>query len=369
VTPSQALDSGIRDGRLSEDAGQRGIALYLDTLIEDIDAWKGGKSGLFSRRKPSPKGLYLWGGVGTGKSLLMDLFHDAVALKEKRRVHFHAFMQDVHARIARERETKKGEPLIAVADAIAREARLLCFDELQVTNVADAMILGRLFERLFEKNVVVVATSNRHPSELYKNGLNRQLFTPFIAMIEAKLDVMRLDSGRDYRLERLISAPVYYTPLGAEADTAMDTAFDRLTLGARAQSCTLTVQGRDLEVRREAAGVARFEFAELCDRPLGAADYLVLADTFHTILIDHVPALSPARRNEAARFVTLIDALYDTRAKLVMSAEAPPQQLYRDGDGAFEFERTASRLMEMQSADYLAAERRSVPNSDASSSS
>ncbi|AZU02572.1 AFG1 family ATPase [Glycocaulis alkaliphilus] len=368
MRPSQALEAGIAHGKLADDAGQRAIARHLDALITDIESWNGGRSGLFSRSRPAPRGLYLWGGVGTGKSLLMDLFHDAVALKAKRRAHFHAFMQDVHARIARERETRKGEPLIAVADEIARETRLLCFDELQVTNVADAMILGRLFERLFDKGVVVIATSNRHPSELYKNGLNRQLFEPFIAMIEAKLEVMRLDSGRDYRLERLTAAPVYYTPLDADADAAMDAAFDRLTLGARAQSCTLTIQGRTLEVASEAAGVARFGFAELCARPLGAADYLTLADTFHTLLIDHVPVMSPAKRDEAARFVTLIDALYDTRAKLVMSAEAPPQRLYPAGDGAFEFERTASRLMEMQSAEYLAAERRSS-TTDASSAS
>lgn len=359
MKPAAALEAGIAQGRLAEDGAQRAIALYLDTLIEDLESWKGGRSGLFRKAGPPPKGLYLWGGVGTGKSLLMDLFHDAVALKDKRRTHFHSFMQDVHARIARARETRRGEPLIAVADQIAGETRLLCFDELQVTNVADAMILGRLFERLFEKGVVIIATSNRHPSELYKDGLNRQLFLPFIAMIEEKLDVMRLDSGRDYRLERLVSAPVYYMPLGAQADAAVDAAFDRLTLGARAQSCTLSVQGRTLEVSREAAGVARFTFTELCGRPLGAADYLMLAETFHTILIDHVPVMSPERRDQAARFVTLIDALYDTRAKLVMSAQAPPHELYTAGDGAFEFERTASRLMEMQSADYLAAERRS----------
>lgn len=358
MKPSRALEEGIAGGRLTEDGGQRAIALYLDTLIEDIESWKGGKSGLFRKSSPPPKGLYLWGGVGTGKSLLTDLFHDAVTLKAKRRTHFHSFMQDVHARIARERATKKGEPLIAVADQIAGETRLICFDELQVTNVADAMILGRLFERLFDKGVVVIATSNRHPSELYKDGLNRQLFEPFIAMIEAKLDVMRLDSGRDYRLERLSAAPVYYTPLDADADAAMDAAFARLTLGARPQSCTLTIQGRTLEITREAAGVARFSFAELCARPLGAADYLMLAETFHTILIDHVPVMSPRKRDEAARFVTLIDALYDTRAKLVMSAEAEPSGLYPAGDGAFEFERTASRLMEMRSLEYLAAERR-----------
>jgi cell division protein ZapE len=360
MTPRAALAEAVASGALQADAAQADAADHLTRLSAEIGAWKGGKAGLFGRKAPAPRGLYLFGGVGAGKSLMMDLFFDTAPIAAKRRVHFHQFLQEIQARITAERAKKDRDPLPRVAKAIAKETRLLCFDELQVTDVGDAMILGRLFEGLFAENVVMVATSNRHPDELYKNGLNRQLFLPFIALIKQRMDVRELDSGRDYRLERLEAAPVYYSPLGAEADADMDAAFDRLTLGAHARQCTLYVQGRDLEIPREAAGVARFTFEDLCARPLGPADYLALAERFHTLMVDHTPLLTPDKRDQAKRFGTLIDALYEVKTKLVMSAAAEPQDLYPEGDYAFEFQRTASRLMEMRSHDYLAAERREV---------
>lgn len=357
MSPLEALDAAIDAGRLEPDPAQRAVAERLSRLDAEIGTWVKARKSLFRKAPPAPEGVYLWGGVGTGKSLMMDLFFRAAPTGRKHRVHFHQFMLSVHARLAEERAKREADPLPRVARAIAADIRLLCFDEFHVTNPADAMILGRLFKGLFEEGVVIVATSNRHPDELYKNGINRQLFVPFIETIKAKLDVTRLDSGRDYRLERLEAAPVYYTPLGPEADAAMDAAFERLTMGAEPRSCTLSVQGRELEVPREAAGVARFAFSELCERPLGAADYLRIAEVFHTVMIDRVPKLGPENRDAAARFVTLVDALYEMKTKLVMSAAAGPDELYTEGDGAFEFRRTASRLMEMRSHDYLAAER------------
>lgn len=357
LSPAQALREAVEAGRLEPDPAQTAAAERLTRLAREIERWKGGKAGLFGRKREAPRGLYVYGGVGTGKSLIMDLFFEAAPVAEKRRVHFHQFLQEIQARLSKERERKDRDPAPRVAEAIAKETRLLCFDELQVTDVGDAMILGRLFENLFSAGVVVVATSNRHPVELYKHGLNRQLFEPFIDLIVNTLDVMKLDSGRDYRLERLESAPVYYAPLGPDATRAMDETFDRLTLGAKAQSCDLMVKGRTLHIAREAAGVARLSFAELCDRPLGAADYFALADTFSTVMIDDTPLLTPDKRDQAKRFATLIDQLYEVKTKLVMSAAAEPDALYPDGDYAFEFQRTVSRLMEMRSHDYLAAER------------
>ncbi len=358
MTPSEALQAAVDRGALQPDDAQRRAAALLTELSEKLAAWKGAKRGLFGQRTPPPAGAYLWGGVGTGKSMLMDLFFDTVAIEAKRRVHFHQFLQEIQARITAERARQDRDPLPRVAKAIAKETRLLCFDELQVTDVGDAMILGRLFQGLFENGVVMVATSNRRPDDLYWNGLNRQLFLPFIDLIKARMQVFVLDSGRDYRLERLEAAPVYYSPLGDAADAAMDAAFERLTLGAHARTCAITIKGRALEIPREAAGVARFSFAELCDRPLGPADYLALAERFHTLMIDRAPLLTPDKRDQAKRFVTLIDALYEVRTKLVMSAAAQPQALYPEGDYAFEFQRTASRLVEMRSHEYLAAERR-----------
>ncbi|MGX6648859.1 cell division protein ZapE [Maricaulaceae bacterium MS644] len=358
-TPAQALREAVEAGRLQPDEGQAEAAERLTRLSQEIQRWKGGKSGLFGRKRETPRGLYLYGGVGTGKSLMMDMFFDAAPIEAKRRVHFHQFLHELQARLTKERQRKDRDPAPKVAKAIAKETRLLCFDELQVTDVGDAMILGRLFENLFAEGVVMVATSNRHPTELYKNGLNRQLFEPFIDLMVDTLDVMKLDSGRDYRLERLESAPVYHAPLGPDARRSMDETFARLTLGAKAHSCDLAVQGRTLHIPREAAGVARLTFEALCARPLGAADYFALAQTFHTVMIDETPLLTTDKRDQAKRFATLIDQLYEMKTKLVMSAAAEPDALYPEGDYAFEFQRTVSRLMEMRSHEYLAAERKS----------
>ena len=371
TSPLELWRQRVADGILSDDADQARAAQALSELSERLEGWKPGHKPWFGKPKPAPKGLYLWGGVGRGKSMLMDLFMECAPVRPRRRAHFHEFMQTAHARINRWRglspaerrrqpEHVKGagdDPIPPVARGLAQEARLLAFDEFQVTDIADAMILGRLFERLFAEGVVVVATSNRVPSDLYRDGINRQLFLPFIDLLTERLEIMEMDGGLDHRLRQLEAAPVYYCPLGADADFAMDEAWARLTSGAAPQRCVLDVQGRELVVESEVAGVARFSFTELCARALGPADYLAVAGRFHTVLLDRVPRLSPEKRNEAKRFVTLIDALYEAKTKLVMSADAEPVDLYPDGDGAFEFERTASRLMEMRTHDYLAAER------------
>lgn len=344
-------------GDLSEDAHQEAAAVRLDALAGELSRWKPG--GWLGKRAP-PRGLYLWGPVGRGKSLLLDLFFEAAPVKKKRRAHFHEFMLGAHARMREARAGGAGQDQVIaqVAKRIAEDAQLLCFDEVQVTDIADAMILGRLFERLFTEDVVVVATSNRPPEELYKNGLNRQLFLPFIALLKEKLDAIEIAGPRDYRLERLMAAPVYYAPLGPAAEGSIARAWERLTFGAQPQVMTFDVGGRTLKVERAAAGVARFSFAELCDRALGAADYLEIAERFHAVLLEGIPRLTPAMREQAARFRTLVDALYEAKVKLIVSAEAEPQALYPAGDQSFEFERTASRLMEMRSESYLALPRR-----------
>jgi cell division protein ZapE len=342
--------AAVEAGELRADPAQEQAVLKLQTLAKALAAQP--RRWLF--RKPAPRGLYLWGDVGRGKTLLMDFFFAAVTIAKKRRAHFNGFMLDVHARIHAERQTEgSSDPIPVVARAIAQDAQLLCFDEFQVTDVADAMILGRLFDHLFGEGVTIVATSNTPPDRLYEGGLNRQLFLPFIAEIKQRLEVVELDGITDYRLQRMSGLNVYITPLGPEADAAMDAAWLRLTDCARGKPSSLTVLGRSLPVPQAHRGVARFDFQDLCVQPRSAADFLAVAQQFHTLLLDHIPLLTPEMSNPARRFVLLIDTLYDEGVKLICSAAVPPQALYPHGDGADAFRRTASRLAEMQSEDYL----------------
>jgi cell division protein ZapE len=308
------------------------------------------------------KGIYIHGDVGRGKTMLMDMFFAASPVMRKRRVHFHEFMVDVHERIhdwrqrRRRGEISGEDPIAPVATALGEEAWLLCFDEFHVTDIADAMILGRLFRRLFEHGVVVVATSNVAPEELYREGLNRSLFLPFIALIEERMDVVRLAARTDFRLEKLGDAPVWHVPADLAAKRALDAAWRSLTAGNAATPRELLVKGHALHVPHAAMGAARFGFADLCARPLGAEDYLKIAHEFHTVVLDGIPVMDYAQRNEAKRFIALIDTLYDHAVKLVASAEAAPAALYRSNEGfeAQEFKRTASRLVEMGARSYLA---------------
>ena len=357
LSPLQAYRARVETGALRPDAAQEEAVKRLDALAAEIRDWN---PNAWFGRKSAPRGLYLWGPVGRGKSLLMDLFFAALSETKKRRTHFHEFMLEQHAFMHAERANGavQDELIARAAKKVASEARILCFDEVQVTDIADAMILGRLFERLFAQDVIIVATSNRPPDDLYKNGLNRQLFVPFIELLKQKLATVEVAGPEDFRLAGLMAAPVYHYPLGPAADEAMDAAWARLTSGGETHPVTLEVQGRKLHVERHAAEVARLAFSELCERPLGSADYIELAERFHTILLENVPKFTPAMREEAARFRNLIDALYEAKTKLVCSAEAEPQNLYPEGDQSFEFERTASRLMEMRSQAYLALPRR-----------
>ncbi|RKQ69341.1 cell division protein ZapE [Litorimonas taeanensis] len=361
------LEDCIHQGQLERDPAQLSAASALDDLLTRLETKPrpGFFGKLFGGRADVIKGLYLWGGVGRGKSMLMDWFFDKASIEAKQRVHFHAFMLDVHTRINARRKSKDndGDPIVPVAKDIAKAAELLCFDEFHVTDIADAMILSRLFDALWAEGVIVVATSNRPPEDLYKNGLNRALFEPFIARMPTYLVIHEFAGETDHRLRQLQSAPVYYTPLGKTADAGVEAAWQRLIGGATPRETVLTVQGRELILRRTAAGTARAGFARLCDNNLGAADYLRLAQAFQTLILENVPKMGPDSRNQAKRFVTLVDALYETRTKLVMSAATEPQDLYPAGDGAFEFERTVSRLVEMRSTEYL-AERRVLGTSE-----
>ena len=353
----------VAAGELRPDPEQRAAAVRLAQLQQDLEA--GQSSGLlgrlFGKKAPPPRGLYLWGGVGRGKSMLMDLFHDSLAIPDKRRVHFHAFMQEVHARLREARKSESGDPIPPVAAAIAEGLRVLAFDEMVVNNSADAMIMSRLFTALITQHgLVIVTTSNRAPSELYKDGLNREHFLPFIALIERELDVMALNGPVDYRLERLGGMATWHTPLGDAATAQVREAFFRLTDyppedAEHVPSADLDVGGgRILHVPKSLKGVAVFSFKRLCAEARGAPDYLAIAQTYHTVILVGIPRMGPENRNEAARFVTLIDAIYEQKVKLLATADATPEELYAAGDGRFEFERTVSRLMEMQSADYMA---------------
>jgi len=353
----------VAAGELKPDRDQQRAVADLGALAEKLAAapkqgsliWR-----LMGRSAPPPGGLYMYGGVGRGKSMLMDLAFATIAYEPKRRVHFHEFMQEVHARLRAERAKEEGDPIPEVAEDIAAEAKLLCFDELVVNNSADAMILSRLFTHLLDAGVTVIATSNRPPRDLYLGGLNRELFLPFIALIEAKLVQVRLDGPVDYRLERLGGLPTWHVPNGPAATAALREAFFRLTDYPVEDSAHVPTEalaipgGRTLHVPKSLKGAAVFSFKRLCGEARGAPDYLAIARRFHTIILVGIPKLGPENRNEAARFVTLIDALYERKVKLLAAADAAPQDLYPAGDGAFEFPRTASRLMEMQSAEYMA---------------
>jgi cell division protein ZapE len=351
-------------GELRPDPEQRAAAVRLDSLQRELEASPppGLLAKLFSKPTQAPKGIYLWGGVGRGKSMLMDLFHQCLTIPEKRRVHFHAFMLEVHARLREARKSESGDPIPPVAAKLAEGLRVLAFDEMVVNNSADAMIMSRLFTALIEvHHVTIVTTSNRSPGELYKDGLNREHFLPFIGLIERKLDVMALNGPHDYRLERLAGIASWHSPLGDAATAQVREAFFRLTDyppedSAHVPSAELDLGGgRILHVPKSLKGVAVFSFKRLCEEARGAPDYLAIAQTYHTVIVVGIPQLGPENRNEAARFVTLIDALYESKVKLFATAAAEPRELYPAGDGSFEFERTVSRLMEMQSAEYLAA--------------
>ncbi len=367
-------------GELKPDPAQSLATEKLESLHHALQGYEpyAGPSGWKARfglvkrqRVEAPQGLYIYGGVGRGKSMLMDMFFNAAPVVRKRRVHFHAFMLDVQCELHglrtrmstepqrgadKRRRDERDDVINEVARRVAADAWLLCFDELQVLDIADAMILGRLFRALFDYGVVVVATSNRPPRDLYKNGLQRDLFLPFITLIEQRLDVLHLDAGIDYRLESLRLMDVFLTPLGTEADARLDAYFRQLTHGADVRREVLEVGSRKLEIPRASDDIAFSSFHDLCERPLGAADYLTLARKYDVLVLAGIPQLSAAKRNEAKRFVTLIDALYEHRVKLICSAAASAEGLYPKGEGAFEFERTVSRLHEMRSEAYMGAE-------------
>jgi cell division protein ZapE len=360
---AQRYDALVAAGELKPDPDQRAAALLLDRLAAKlIDLPRKGSLlwRLAGRKEPPPGGVYLWGGVGRGKSMLMDLAFETIPHEPKRRVHFHEFMLEVHERLRAERTKEAGDPIPPVARAIAEEAKLLCFDEMVINNSADAMILSRLFAQLLDAGVTVITTSNRPPRDLYLGGLNRELFLPFIDLIEKRLEVASLNGPVDYRLERLGGMPTWYVPNGPEATGKLAEAFFRLTDYPPEDRAHVPVEdlalpgGRTLHVPKSLKGVAVFSFKRLCGEARGASDYLAVAHRFHTVILVGIPQMGPDRRNEAARFVTLIDALYENKVKLLAAADAEPQRLYPAGDGAFEFERTASRLIEMQSRDYLA---------------
>jgi len=362
-------ENAVQQGHLERDRAQLDVLNRLEKLAEALADYRparktGALSWVFGTKQQSvpPRGIYIWGSVGRGKTMLMDLFFDAVEISHKRRVHFHAFMAEVHQRIhawrqmAKNGKVKGDDPIAPVAEALANDIWLLCFDEFAVTDITDAMILGRLFNALFQRGTIIVATSNVEPSELYKDGLNRTLFLPFIDLLRQKMEVTELAARTDFRLEKLQDAVVYYVPADAKARQCLSKAFKALTGSEHGTPTHLPVLGRSLLIPESRANVARFDFKDLCENALGPQDYLAIARTFHTLILDDIPVIEAAARNEAVRFTILIDALYDQHVKLIASAAAEPSALFRGTEGreAFEFRRTASRLMEMRSLSYLA---------------
>ena len=359
---SELYEARVAEGRLAPDAAQRGVLPVLDRLARDLGAVAPPatqRNGWLSRLRsaaPEPasaaKGLYLWGGVGRGKSMLMDLAMEAAPITAKRRVHFHEFMQEIQAALEGVRKTGQQDAVRPVAKAVAQQARLLCFDEMQITDIADAMIVGRLFQVLFEEGVTIVTTSNRVPEELYKNGLNRQLFLPFIGLIRERLEVVELSSATDHRQNREEGGQIWFVPADTQAHERMDALWRAETGGQATAPLLLDIKGRQVEIPQHVTRIGRASFWELCGRPLGPGDYLAIAEALDMLFIDAIPRLSQSNYNEAKRFVTLIDALYEAKVRLVASAADEPERLYAEGEGAFEFERTASRLREMRDADW-----------------
>ena len=371
----ERLESLVANGHLERDSQQLMIARRLDGVLTALKsrgpARKSSALGwLFAAKRNTDnpvRGLYIHGGVGRGKTMLMDMMFELAPVERKRRAHFHEFMADVHARIHAHRqklkngETRQADPVPPVAAALHDEAILLCFDEFTVTDIADAMILSRLFTELFERGSVLIATSNVEPDNLYRDGLNRQLFLPFVDLLKQYADVVSLDSPTDYRLEKTRSLPVWLTPLGPETDAKIDAAWHKLTDGVTPRAESIELKGREISVPAAAVGAARFSFRDLCEKPLGASDYIAIAERYPTVFIEHIPVLSPQQGNETKRFINLVDTLYDNKVRLVASAEAMPEGLLpvRKGTTGFEFDRTVSRLFEMRSQDYVeSAERR-----------
>lgn len=365
---TQLYRQRVAEGKIKPDPAQEAVLPELDRVVMHLPEAEaaapkkpGGWRSLFSGNgngngnggaAPAQKGLYLWGGVGRGKSMLMDLISEAAPDRGVRRVHFHEFMQEVQAGLNAARKRGDQDTVRPVAIEIAQSVRLLCFDEMQITDIADAMIVGRLFQVLFEQGVSIVTTSNRVPEDLYKHGLNRQLFLPFIALIRERMEVVCLDSETDHRQNRASGGQVWYVPANAEASAALDEAWDELTDGAMPEACEIQMKGRSFTLPACSGKVARASFWELCSTALGPADYLELARRVEVLILDGIPRLSGSNYNEAKRFVTLIDALYEGKVRLIASAADEPEQLYNEGVGSFEFERTASRLREMRDATW-----------------
>ena len=369
--PLDAYRALLEGGEIKPDAAQEHAVGKLQDLHAELAGYAphAGKKGWMARlglaagRTQPPRGLYMYGGVGRGKSMLMELFFALAPVEERKHVHFHAFMLEVHERIYNFRQAveagevpEAADPLVALARIITDQAWLLSFDEFHVSDIADAMILGRLFEALFDAGVVIVTTSNRPPQDLYKGGLQRERFLPFIELLEERLDVLELDGGADHRLAAMRLMDTYRVPAGPETGAELEKDFARLTLGVSPAPKRLTIGGREVHIPRAAEGVAFTDFADLCGQPLGAADYLAVAERFHTLVLSGIPRLGPNHHNEAKRFVILIDALYEHKVNLICSADAAPEEIYAEGTGAFEFARTVSRLIEMQSEAYMAAE-------------
>ena len=359
----------VKNGAFERDRAQEHVLRALQELSTQLAFYRPTRKSaalgwlVGARQEAAPlRGIYIWGAVGRGKTALMDMFFEETELSHKRRTHYHAFMADVHARIfdfrqqVKEGRIKGDDPIVPVAEALAREAWLLCLDEFSVTDIADAMILGRLFKALLQAGVIVVVTSNIVPKELYKDGLNRALFLPFVDILHEHMDVLQLDARTDFRLEKLSGAPVYHVPADDKAGAALTHAFAKLTGTAKGSPKTLDFLGRTLRVPQARNRVARFHFDELCAAPLGARDFLAIAENFHTVIVDEIPIIQSAQTNEAKRFILFIDALYEQKVKLIASAAAEPHELYpaKDGREAFEYSRTVSRLIEMRSASYLA---------------